>query len=59
MHWMPDSSALVVSAVQPGTKPRVYLIDVKSKQMQPVLPEGIRGGLPSPDGKLLLAATAI
>ena len=54
MHWMPDSSALVVNAVQPGHKPRVYLIDVKSKQMQPVLPEGIRGGLPSPDGKLLL-----
>ena len=56
MHWMPDSSALVVSAVQPGHKPRVYLIDVKSKQMQPVLPEGIRGGLPSPDGKLLLGS---
>lgn len=56
MHWMPDSSALVVNVVQPGHKPRVYLVDVKSKQMQPVLPEGIRGGLPSPDGKLLLGS---
>jgi eukaryotic-like serine/threonine-protein kinase len=56
MHWMPDSSALVVNAVEPGHKPRVYLIDVKSKKIQPVLPEGIRGGLPSPDGKLLLGS---
>ena len=56
MHWMPDSSALVVNAVEPGHKPRVYLIDVKSKQIRPVMPEGIRGGLPSPDGKLLLGS---
>jgi WD40 repeat protein len=56
MHWMPDSSALLVNAVQPGHKPRVYLIDLKTKQMHPVLPEGIRGGLPSPDGKVLLGS---
>jgi eukaryotic-like serine/threonine-protein kinase len=54
MHWMPDSGGLLVNAVQPGHKARVYLIDVKTKQIQPVLPEGVRGGTPSPDGKLLL-----
>ena len=54
MHWMPDSSGVLVNAVQPGHKARVYLIDVKTKQIQPVLPEGVRGGTPSPDGKLLL-----
>lgn len=56
MHWMPDGSALLVNASEPGHKNRVYLIDVKSKQIQPVLPEGIRGGLPSPDGKQLLGS---
>ena len=55
MFWTPDNSALVVNAVEPGHQSRVFLLDIKSKQMRPLLPEGIRGGYPSPDGKLLLA----
>ena len=54
MYWMPNSSALVLNAAQPGQKPRVFIFDVSTGEMRPVLPEGIRGGLPSPDGKLLL-----
>lgn len=42
-------------AVQPGHKPRMFLLDVATKEMRPLLPEGVRGGLPSPDGKLLFA----
>ena len=55
MHWMPNSSALLVNAVQPSLKPKVFMLDISTKEMRAVLPEGIRGGLPSPDGKVLLA----
>ena len=54
VHWMPDNSALLVNAVQPGHPLSVFLLDIKTKKMRPALPEGVRGGLPSPDGKLLL-----
>jgi hypothetical protein len=55
MHWMPNSAAILINAVQSGHKARVFWLDVSTKEMRPVLPEGIRGGLPSPDGKQLLA----
>jgi len=55
MHWMPNSAALMINAAQPGRKPSVFLLDVSTGELRAVLPEGIRGGLPSPDGKLLLA----
>jgi Tol biopolymer transport system component len=54
MHWMPNSSALLVNAVQPSHKRRVFMLDVSTSEMRPVLPEGIQGGLPSPDSKVLL-----
>jgi eukaryotic-like serine/threonine-protein kinase len=53
IRWMPNSAALSLMAVQPGHKPRVFLLDVATKEMRPLLPEGVRGGLPSPDGKFL------
>jgi eukaryotic-like serine/threonine-protein kinase len=55
MHWMPNSAAILINAVQPGHKARVFWLDVSTKEMRPVLPEGIRGGLPSADGKQLIA----
>ena len=54
MHWMPNSAAILINAAQSGHKARVFWLDVSTKEMRPVLPEGIRGGLPSPDGKQLL-----
>jgi WD40 repeat protein len=54
MHWMANSAALLVNGVQPGHKRRVFLIDISTKEIRGVLPEGIRGGWPSPDGKLVL-----
>jgi eukaryotic-like serine/threonine-protein kinase len=53
IRWMPNRAALSLMAVQPGHKPKMFLLDVATKEMRPLLPEGIRGGLPSPDGKLL------
>jgi hypothetical protein len=54
MHWMPNSAAILINAAQSGHKARVFWLDVSTKEMRPVLPEGIRGGLPSPDGEVLL-----
>ena len=54
MHWMPDGSALLVNAAPPGQKPGVYQLDIQSKQLRRILPEGIHGGAPSPDGKRLM-----
>jgi len=54
MYWMPDSTALLVNAAPSGREARIYLLDVSTREMRPLLPEGIHGGLPSPDGKLLL-----
>ncbi len=55
IRWMPNSAALSVLAIQPGHKPRMFLLDVATKEMRPILPEGVRGALASPDGKLLFA----
>ncbi|MGC2322158.1 MAG: hypothetical protein WA463_05970, partial [Terriglobales bacterium] len=54
MYWMPNSTTLLVNAIQPSKNSRVFSLDVSNGEMRPVLPEGIRGGWPSPDGKLLL-----
>ncbi len=54
IRWMPQGGALTVLAVQPGRKPRTFLLDVATKELRPLLPEGVRGALPSPDGKFLL-----
>jgi hypothetical protein len=53
-HWRPNSAGMLVGAIQPGHKVRVSLLDIASKELHPILPEGIRGGWPSPDGKLVL-----
>ncbi len=52
IRWM-NNTALSVYAMEPGHKPRMFLLDVATKQMRPLLPEGVRGALPSPDGKFL------
>jgi Tol biopolymer transport system component len=56
IRWTPDGKALLVTANQPGHPPRVCLLDIATKKITPLLPEGVRGGLPSPDGKFLAGA---
>jgi eukaryotic-like serine/threonine-protein kinase len=53
-HWMPNSAAILVDAIEPGHQQRVFLLDVASKELRPVLPEGVRGGFPSPDSQYVL-----
>jgi len=54
--WRRDSNSLIVPARQPNHKIRIYSIDISTKAMQALLPEGVAGGTPSPDGRFLLGA---
>jgi eukaryotic-like serine/threonine-protein kinase len=56
VKWRADSKSFIVSARQPNHKIRIYSIDISTKAVQPLLPEGIAGGSPSPDGRFLLGA---
>jgi Tol biopolymer transport system component len=55
MSWSPDSKSLYVNAKEPNHAVRVYRLEVESGQISPLLPEGIRGAIPSPDSSLLAA----
>jgi Tol biopolymer transport system component len=56
--WMPDGKTLVISAVEPGRTPRLYLQDIAGGKPQPISPEGTRlreaGNHVSPDGRLVV-----
>jgi serine/threonine protein kinase/Tol biopolymer transport system component len=54
IRWRKSGDALIVSAREPGHPSRLYLIDISTKAVAPLLPEGITGGWPSPDGRFLL-----
>jgi hypothetical protein len=54
LHWRKSGDALIVSAREPGHQSRLYSIDISTKAITPLLPEGITGGWPSPDGRFLL-----
>ena len=52
--WRRDGKSLIVPAREPNHKTRIYSIDISTKAMNALLPEGIGGGWPSPDGHFLL-----
>jgi dipeptidyl aminopeptidase/acylaminoacyl peptidase len=53
--WLPDGRHVFFVARDPGGKARTYLQDLDGSAPRPLAPEGVRGLLVSPDGKLLLA----
>ena len=53
--WLPDSKSIVFSADEPGHSRRTYLLDIQGGTPRAITPEGIGGGLITPDGKFLLA----
>jgi eukaryotic-like serine/threonine-protein kinase len=53
MKWR-DSDSLIAPVRQPNHKTRLYSIDISTHAMHALLPEGIAGGWPSPDGRFLL-----
>jgi eukaryotic-like serine/threonine-protein kinase len=53
--WLPDSKSIMFSAAEPGHSLRTYLLDIQGGTPRAITPEGITGGLITPDGKFLLA----
>jgi eukaryotic-like serine/threonine-protein kinase len=56
--WLPDSKSIIYSAAESGHGARSYLLDTLVGTARPITPEGTIGGLPTPDGKFVLAIDA-
>ena len=54
-QWFPDGKQILCDCNEPGHGQREFVVDVDSGQARPVTPEGVTGGLLSPDGKSILA----
>jgi serine/threonine protein kinase/dipeptidyl aminopeptidase/acylaminoacyl peptidase len=52
-RWRPGGKELIVTARAPNQLPRVYSLDISNGDVHPLLPEGVTGGLPSPDGQFV------
>ena len=56
--WLPDSKAITYVAAEAGHGPRTYLLPIQGGTPRPITPEGVTGGLITPDGKFVLARDA-
>ncbi len=55
--WFGDGRAVLACGNEPGHASRCYVQEVAGGPPRPLTPEGTSVGLPSPDGKLVLAFT--
>ena len=53
--WLPDSKSIIFSSIEPGHRPRTFLMDIQAGAARAVTPEGILGSTVTPDGKDILA----
>ncbi|MEQ1759572.1 MAG: hypothetical protein ABL986_14740, partial [Vicinamibacterales bacterium] len=53
--WLPDGKRIVVSAVEPGHRARLYLQDLEQGPPTPLTPEGVTSWAVSPDGSTIAA----
>jgi hypothetical protein len=54
-HFLSDGKHITVNANEPGHGVRCYLVDVDGGKPVPFTPEGVTGGLVSPDGQYIIA----
>jgi serine/threonine protein kinase/Tol biopolymer transport system component len=54
-HFLPDGKQITIDANEPHHGVRCYLVDIDSGNMRPITPEGVKGGLISPDGQYMIA----
>jgi serine/threonine protein kinase len=52
-HFLADGKRITLNASEPGHGARVYLVDLDGGKPIPITPEGITGGLISPDGQYI------
>jgi hypothetical protein len=57
-HFLADGKRITLNANEPGHGVRCYLVDLDGGKPVPITPEGIAGGLVSPDGQYILRADA-
>jgi Tol biopolymer transport system component len=55
-RFLADGKTITLNGNQPGHGVRCYLVSVDDGELIPITPEGITGGLVSPDGKYMLRA---
>ena len=53
--WLPDGLRIVVSAVEPGQRVRLYLLNVEQPRPVAITPEGVSMWTVSPDGSTVAA----
>ena len=54
-HFLADGKRITVNGNEPGHAVRCYLVDLADGKLTPLTPEGVTGGLVSPDGQEILA----
>ena len=57
-HFLADGKRITLNASEPGHGVRCYLVDLDGGKPIPITPEGITGGLISPDGQYIFRANA-
>jgi serine/threonine protein kinase/Tol biopolymer transport system component len=55
-RFLADEKTITINGNQPGHGVRCYLVTVDGGKLTPITPEGIPGGLVSPDGKYMVRA---
>jgi serine/threonine protein kinase/Tol biopolymer transport system component len=53
-HFLADGKRITFNANEPGHGVRTYVVDLDGGKPVPITPEGITGGLTSPDGQYIL-----
>jgi eukaryotic-like serine/threonine-protein kinase len=54
-HFLADGKRITINGNEPGHGVRCYLLNLDGGKPTPITPEGITGGLVSPDGQFILA----
>jgi len=55
-RFLADGKRITLDAIEPGHGVRTYLVNVEGGKPAPITPEGIIGGLVSPEGEYILRA---
>jgi hypothetical protein len=53
--WLPDGKQIIVSAIEPGHRARLYLQDLEQSRRAPLTPEGVTSWVVSPEGSTIAA----
>jgi hypothetical protein len=54
-HFLADGKRITINGNEPGHAVRCYLVNLDGGKPTPITPEGITGGLVSPDGQYIVA----